>query len=85
MWDDGSVVVTPATYDPETGEVTAESADVDPEGCLEREFITLKDEEEIEVCPDCHSYTMKTVVGDRADLSYGEMQVCRDSDCDSNQ
>ena len=88
-WDDGSVVVTQCTYDPDTGEVNPDAADIDPDASLEREFITLRpgsrSEEEIKVCPECHAYTMKTILGDRADQSYGEMEICRNHDCDSNQ
>jgi len=86
VWDSGSEITTPATYDPKTGEVTPEcSSNADPDGCLEREYITLEDGEEIDVCPDCHGFTMGAVVGDRADLSYGEIGECRNPDCESHQ
>lgn len=87
VWDDGSIVTTPCEYDPDTGEVSPEvSKGEPPTGCLIREYITL-DEEEIEVCTDCHEYTLKTVVGDRADLSYGEYGECRNPTCveDTNE
>jgi len=61
VWDDGSEVTTPCIYDPATGEVTPEvSKGRIPEGCLEREFITLPDGDEKEVCPVCHGFVMKT-------------------------
>jgi hypothetical protein len=83
IWDDGSIVTTPCEYDPKDGEVSPEvSKGPVPSGCLEREFITLPDEEEIEVCPVCHGYVLKTVVGDRADRSFGEMNECSDPDCE---
>ena len=82
IWDDGSVVTTPGTYDPETGEVDAEvSKGPIPTGCLEREFITLPDGDEKDVCMQCHSYVLKTVMGDLADGSYGEYEECSDPDC----
>jgi len=84
VWDDGSEITTPATYDPKTGEVSAESSRSSPKGSLEREFITLQDEEEIEVCNACHTFVMKTVVGDLADLSFGESTECSDPNCESN-
>jgi hypothetical protein len=82
VWDSGSEITTPATYDPKTGEIFPEYSNADPDGCLEREFITL-DDEEIEVCPDCHGFTMRVVIGDRADLSYGDIDECRNPDCES--
>lgn len=88
VWDDGSVVTTPCEYNPDTGEVEPEvSKDTVPTGSLLREFIALEDGENIEVCMDCHSYTLKTVVGDRADLSYGEYEECRNPECidDANE
>jgi hypothetical protein len=82
VWDDGSEITTPGTYDPETGEVTGEvSKSLPPKGTLIREFITLPDGDEKDVCMECHSYVLKTVVGERADLSYGEYQTCSDTDC----
>ena len=82
VWDDDSVVTTPCEYDPDTGEVTPEvSKGRIPTGCLEREYITLEDGEEIEVCPDCHGFTLKAVMDDLADLSYGETSECRNPDC----
>jgi hypothetical protein len=56
-WDDGSIVTTPCIYDTKTGEVTPEtSTGPIPEGSLEREYITLPDGDEKEVCQVCHSY-----------------------------
>lgn len=83
VWDDATIT-TPATYYPSTGEVSAECSDAAPEGSLEREYITLPEEEEFGVCTTCHSYVLKTVVGDRADMSYGEYQECSDPDCESH-
>jgi len=85
VWDDGSVVTTPCEYDPESGEVSPEFEDVEIEGALVREYITLEDDEELDVCMDCHSFVMKTVVGDREDESYGEMEVCSDPECERSR
>lgn len=82
VWDDGSVVTTPCEYNSDTGKVEPEVSKGEiPTGGLIREYITLADGEEIEVCTDCHSYTLKKVVGDRADLSYGEYDECRNPEC----
>ena len=81
-WDDGSIVTTDCFYNEETGEVEPEvSKGVVPTGMVLKEYITLEDGEEITVCPDCHGYVLKTIVGDQADLSYGEAQECSDKNC----
>lgn len=82
VWDDGSVVTTPCEYDPETGRTDPEVSKAEPpQGVPVREYITLPDGDELDVCPDCHEYVLKTVVGDRADLSYGEYKECPNPDC----
>jgi hypothetical protein len=84
VWGDGSEIVTPCVYNPKTGEVDAEKVDENPDGGLTREFITLPNGEEKEVCKFCHGFVLKTVVGDHADLSFGESEECSDPDCESN-
>lgn len=77
VWDDGSIVTTPCIYHPESGLVEPEVfKGAVPTGTLVREYITLEDGDELEVCPDCHEYVLRTVVGDRVDLSYGEYKEC---------
>ena len=86
LWNSGTEINTTAEFDPETGEVTPDTSDSLPgdDDILDREYITLPDGEELEVCTYCHEYTMKVEVGDNADLSYGESNVCRNPDCESN-
>jgi hypothetical protein len=86
-WDDGSTVTTPCIYDPKTGEVTPQvSKGRVPKGSLEREFITLPGDEELDVCQVCHEYVMKTVMNPgQAKHDLVEEQVCSDPDCESNQ
>jgi hypothetical protein len=85
VWDDGSVVTTPCIYHEDTGEVEPEvSEGTIPTGMVTREYISLDNGDEIEVCLDCHSYTLKTAVGDLADCSYGEYRVCSDDECCCN-
>ena len=76
VWDDGQTVVTPAEYDEATGEVTAATASEAPYAALVREFITLPDGETRDVCPECHEYVLRTAVGEREELSYGEYTEC---------
>jgi len=65
-WDDGPKITVPATYDPETGKVTVETAGVEPDGCLLiSQYITLPDGKEIFVCDTCHEYTLKGPEGAR--------------------
>jgi len=81
-WDDGSIVTTPCVYDDVTGQTDPEVSNGPvPTGMVLREYITLPDGDELEVCHDCHEYVLRPVVGERADLSYGEYQECLNPDC----
>ena len=85
IWDNGSEVITHCFYDPKTGEVTPEvSKGRIPEGSLVREYITLADGDELDVCMDCHGYTLKSVMQSGISHNYDEVQVCSDPDCPSN-
>lgn len=82
-WSDGTIVVTPCIYDEKTGEITPEvSKNSRPKGCLEREYITLPDGDEKEVCQECHGYVMKSVMNHgQAKHDLVEEDVCSDPDC----
>jgi len=83
VWDNGAELTTDATYNPGTGHVEAKSVDGDPgSDVLVREYITAGDIE-LDVCHDCHEYVVETVMGNRADLSYGEIIQCKNPDCES--
>lgn len=79
-WTESSIT-TPCVLNSETGEVQPEISPVPPIGSLEKEFITLQNGDEREVCPTCHEYILKTVMGDRADQSFGEIKVCSNPNC----
>ena len=79
-WSEGKVA-TPCTLDIQSGELSPDTVDAGDMGILESEKFVADNGDEFDVCPDCHSYIMKTVIDDRADLSYGEYQVCSDPDC----
>lgn len=85
VWDDGSIITTPATLNENSGEVTAKSVDADIDGCLEREYFSPNDDEdeEIEVCTTCHSYILKTVMNPGMGHDLIEEQVCSNPDCES--
>jgi len=81
-WDDGSIVTTPCVYNEQTGEVEPEVSEGPvPTGMVDREYITLKDGKQIEVCPECHEYVLKTIVEYNADLSFGDHQECSNPNC----
>jgi hypothetical protein len=83
VWEEG-VIQTACRLDLFSGELFPESVDVGDLGDLEREYFKDKDENEYEVCRTCHDFILKTVVGDKADQSYGEYKVCSNPDCESH-
>ena len=84
VFSDGAFVTTNIIrYDKESGFVAAEIADVDTDGECIREYITLPDGQEIDVCPLCHEYILKTVmVPDTAGKGLRESKCCMNPDCD---
>lgn len=85
VWDGGQTIRTPGEYDPETGKAySLDTVDAPEVESLDREYIELPDESELEVCTTCHEYVLKPIVGDRADQSFGEMQICSNPDCENH-
>lgn len=83
VWDEG-ILTTPGTLDTETGEVTGEATD---EGAnfqhLIREFFTDAEENEYEICTDCHSFIMgKVMTPDEHSNMLSEKSVCK-GECQS--
>ena len=59
-WDNGESIVTVATLDLETGEVVRESVEVDESfEILDREYFTGQENNEYDICPECHEYVLK--------------------------
>jgi hypothetical protein len=85
VWDDGSIITTPCLYDPNDGEVSPETCNADPRGNLKREFITLPDGDEKEVCMECHGYVMKVTMDEGIGKQLSEESHCSDPDCSSNE
>ena len=83
VWDDGQEITTACLYVPETREISdIQTAKGDPpEGCLEREYITLPDGDELKVCPVCSDYTMRPIIDGEKDLY--ENEECPNPDCPS--
>lgn len=78
-WDYG-IVVTSASLDTETGEVTTEPVEAE-DGVLEREYFEDQDTE-YEVCPICHEYIMKTEMNEGVGKHLHEEKVCSNPDCE---
>lgn len=82
VWDDGSVVTTPCTYDTSSGQVDPEVSNGPiPTGLLVREYITLDDGDELEVCHDCHEYVLRTVMEEGVGKHLHEVKECPNPDC----
>jgi hypothetical protein len=84
-WDNGAVITTVALFDPETRHIVAESSDSDPgnDACLEREYITLPDGTELEVCPVCHEFALKPCMNpDTTGSGLHEDTECSNPFCD---
>jgi hypothetical protein len=81
VWDDG-VVETACTLNTDTGELSPDTVDTGDMGTLKREYFEDHKGNEYPVCPTCHEYITKKVMGDRADRSYGEIDVCSNPDCE---
>jgi hypothetical protein len=83
VWDNGSIR-TPAELDTETGEVTTESVDADGmEHLIEEWFEDNEDGEEYDVCPECHSFILKTIMDEGVGKTLFERQICTDPDCEN--
>jgi hypothetical protein len=82
IWGDGSEITTSGTYNPETREVSAKSVDVDPDGGLEREYITLSNGTELEVCTKCHEYLLKVSMDEGIGKQLEENMICPNPNCE---
>lgn len=82
VWDDGSTVTTPCEYDPKTGQVFPEmSQGESPEGSVVKEYISLDNGNEIQVCPNCHEYATEVVIVPGIGKMLNESIVCRSPNC----
>jgi len=86
VWDDGEVLESPAIV--KDGEVTVlKSHNKDDDASLEREYVTFiddNDEEEQEVCTQCHERLLVTVmVDDPTGDGQHEEQHCPECDLES--
>lgn len=84
VWEEG-VVQTHCELDPSTGEVFPDSVDTVDLGTLEREYFETKDGDELEVCPTCHGYILKTVMNPGIGHDLNEENECSDPECESHE
>lgn len=82
VWDDGTVLETALVeYDVETGEIQADVSKHDPDSGLIREFITLPNGDDLEVCTNCHCHVLRTVlVNDTVGKGLHEEKQCPECD-----
>lgn len=81
IWDGGTVIDTPAKYNPQTGHIKVlyqnEGHDVD---CLTDEVITVGDQK-ILVCMNCHEYTVQEITVDTSqtpgECNLEKREICR--------
>lgn len=87
VWDGGTEISTPATVDPQTGEITSESIEATDVEILEREYFESNEfwnqGEEFEVCPVCHEYLTKVVMKEGIGKTLYEERVCMNPDCEN--
>jgi hypothetical protein len=81
VWDGGSEIRTNAVLNTETGEVIAESVDAGDVENLDREYFQSNEDDEYEICPECHEFILKTVIDEGIGKSLFERQVCSNPDC----
>ena len=84
VWDGDTEVRSNAHYDPATGAISnIETHESGEWSSLDREFIEFG-EDEIEVCKECHEFTLKPAMKanpNGPDLI--EATECRNPDCDN--
>ena len=85
VWDGGVEITTPAELDETTGEVFPVSVEVEGLDVLDREYFTDEDGDEYKVCPECHTYIMKTIMVDGIGSCLDEKSVCSDPDCENGE
>ena len=79
----GIMLRTPCYLNRETGEFESQSLELEGLECLEREWIEFEDEE-IELCPNCYGFILKTVmVPNSVGKTLEEAKECPNPDCEN--
>ena len=78
VWDDGSSIETEGTLDLQTGKIeTTPANDSSDHGSLVREYFVDSNDEEHEVCTECHEYILKTSMDpDQVGKGLSEVKTC---------
>lgn len=88
VWDGDTAFQSKARYFPATGKVVVtETYDTDSHNdlnTLTREYITLPDNQEIEVCRECHEHVMRTKMVPGLGKTLVEATECANPDCSSH-
>ena len=82
VWESAGMIETDAELDFTTGEIFAESVDINTDNdFLEYEYFTDSDGNEYEVCPNCHSFILETQMIEGEGKQLTEVQICQNCDC----
>lgn len=82
IWDDNVMLHSPAIYDENTGEIEVlQIHEVGGLDILIREYIQLPDGDQLDVCPECHEYALKTVMVETTGKNLVETKECPSPDC----
>ena len=85
VWDGGIEISTPAELNVRTGEVVADSVNVDGLDTLEEEKFVDENGKEYEICGCCHTYIRKTVMTPGIGKTLNELKVCSDFYCEHGE
>jgi hypothetical protein len=83
VWDNGSIT-TPASLNPETGELKIRSVEVDDSfDSLVCEHFESSDGELYDVCDCCHTYILRETTEKLEDGTEVATERCTDPDCEN--
>jgi len=84
VWD-SAIINTGAELNEVTGEISTNSVETGDNGSLIEEFFEGEDGDQLEVCPECHTYIMKTIMVPGIGHNLDEHRVCSDPDCENGE
>lgn len=84
LWEEGEVV-TSATLNLKTGEVTTEAVAGNGFNHLMEESFEDEEGNDYDVCSVCHTHIMRTAIVDGVGKTLMEVQECSNPDCESHE
>jgi len=84
VWDGGTEIRTSGCYDPKTGRVESQKTSDAPVKVLDREYIEFLNGDEMDVCPVCHEYVLKTAMKEADGTNLEQVEVCSNPDCENS-